>query len=409
LETRTTYRRRLKAAARRNRRLAAVALLGIASCAAMVALWREPALERVVHAGAGDTMPLAARALGAPGPAAGTPARRIYRHSVVPGGVANRAELMRVIRSDKVVAQHYAAFRADQAGVVGVTRARAVHVSYRKGDKVYWTAKKVMLAEGETLLSDGQSEIRARCGNRISDVAQLPVEADAPTEEELDASVEDGGAVAVNYAFDADLAGAAGQGYQLVVFPNAAGLAVNGAAASTASTATRPYAAFGDVGASAATLAEWRTVLASTSGSVSSSASSSASTSTAAAADGSASSSAADIVAAGTSVADTSMDATAVADTSQPDERADTGTVIVSTDVPAGSSAVVLPKPEAEPEQLPSDPDALVWPPGLLAGIDETAAQQGDTLGEVPEPPAIWMGAVACVALALSRRRAKRA
>jgi hypothetical protein len=400
LETRTTYRRRLKAAARRNRRLAAVALLGIASCAAMVALWREPALERVVHAGAGDTMPLAAQALGAPGPAAGTPARRVYRHSVVPGGVADRAELMRAIRTDKVVAQHYAAFRADQAGVVGVARPRAVYVSYRKGDKVYWTAKKVMLAEGESLLSDGQSEIRTRCGNRISDVAQLPVEADGPTEDELDSSTEEGGTLAVNYAFDADLEGAAGQGYQLVVFPNAAGLAVDGASASSAATATRPYAAFGSAGASGATLAGWRTVLATSSGSAASSVSTSADSSTAtAAADGSASSTPADAVAADT----------AVADTAQPDQSDIIGAVIGDTDVPAGSSAVVLPKPETEAEQLPSDPDALVWPPGLLAGIDETAAEQGDARGEVPEPPAIWMGAAACVALAVSRRRVRRA
>jgi hypothetical protein len=398
LETRTTYRRRLKAAARRNRRLAAVALLGIASCAAMVALWREPALERVVHAGAGNTMPLAAQALGAPGPAAGTPARRVYRHSVVPGGVADRAELMRVIRTDKVVAQHYAAFRADQAGVVGVARPRAVYVSYRKGDKVYWTAKKVMLAEGESLLSDGQSEIRTRCGNRISDVAQLPVEAGGPTEEELDGSTEEGGTLAVNYAFDADLEGAAGQGYQLVVFPNAAGLAVDATSASSAATATRPYAAFGSAGASEATLAGWRTALATSSGSAASSVSTSADSSTATA-DGSASSTPADAVAADT----------AVADTAQPDQSAIVGAVIGDTDVPAGSSAVVLPKPETEAEQLPSDPDALVWPPGLLAGIDETAAEQGNAGGEVPEPPAIWMGAAACVALAWSRRRVKRA
>jgi hypothetical protein len=333
----------------------------------------------------------------------GTPARRVYRHSVVPGGVADRAELMRVIRTDKVVAHHYAAFRADQAGVVGVARPRAVHVSYRKGDKVYWTAKKVMLAEGETLLSDGQSEIRTRCGNRISDVAQLPVEADAPTEEELDGSVEEGGLLAVNYAFDADLEGAAGQGYQLVVFPNAAGLAVDGASTSTAATATRPYAAFGSVGASPATLAGWRTVLASTSGSAASSASSSTSTSSSAA-DSPASASAADALVADTPVADAS-----VADTAQPDDSAVSGAVIGSTDVPAGSSAVVLPKPETEPEPLPSDPDALVWPPGLLAGIDETAAQQGEARGEVPEPPAVWMGAAAWVALALARRRGKRA
>jgi hypothetical protein len=48
-----------------------------------------------------------------------------------------------------------------------------------------------MLAEGETLLSDGSSEVRTRCGNRISDVPQLPVEARGPTPEVLDSSVEE--------------------------------------------------------------------------------------------------------------------------------------------------------------------------------------------------------------------------
>jgi hypothetical protein len=69
-------------------------------------------------------------------------------------------------------------------------------VSYRKGDQVYWTAKKVMLAQGETLLSDGSNEMRARCANRISDVAQFPVEAQDPGAEVLDAMMEDDGGAA---------------------------------------------------------------------------------------------------------------------------------------------------------------------------------------------------------------------
>ncbi|BDT59069.1 hypothetical protein MasN3_25630 [Massilia varians] len=116
--------------------------------------------------------------------------RRIYPYSVVPGGVADQAELQRVIRTDRVVAAHYASFDAAKARPTVVDKPRAVHVSYRKGDKVYWTAHKVMLSPGETLLNDGRNEMRARCANRISDLPQYPVEAHRPAMEELDQPIE---------------------------------------------------------------------------------------------------------------------------------------------------------------------------------------------------------------------------
>lgn len=129
--------------------------------------------------------------------------RPVYRYSVVPGGVATQAELARIVRSDKVVASHYASFDVSRAQVVTVGKPRAVHVSYRKGDKVYWTAKKVMLREGETLLSDGKNEMRTRCANRVSDVAQFPIEAHAPSAAVLDAvEGEEGGLQNASAAMD---------------------------------------------------------------------------------------------------------------------------------------------------------------------------------------------------------------
>lgn len=116
-------------------------------------------------------------------------ARMVYPHSVVAGGVHSRNELLTAIRSDRVVAAHYANINTDAAHTVRVDAPRAVHVSYRIGDKVYWTAKKVMLAKGETLLTDGVNEMRARCGNRISDQPQLPVSAEEPSVELLDAAM----------------------------------------------------------------------------------------------------------------------------------------------------------------------------------------------------------------------------
>lgn len=117
-------------------------------------------------------------------------ARRVYPYSVVPGGVSGKGELIQVMKRDKAVAEHYANFAVEQAREVKVEKPRAVYVSYRKGDQIYWTAKKVMLAEGETLLTDGSNEMRARCANRISDTPQFPVEdKGGPTEEELDSSM----------------------------------------------------------------------------------------------------------------------------------------------------------------------------------------------------------------------------
>lgn len=176
--------RRLALRASLHKRLVA---MGVIALVAGVALWSAPWEPKRLAAAlpAVAPQPVFAVADGQPGKL-----RRIYPYSVVPGGVSGKAELTRVIRSDRVVAMHYASFDVDQAHPVVVEKPRAVHVSYRKGGKVYWTARKVMLAEGETLLSDGRSEMRARCANRISDVAQYPIEAHQPTMEELDNPVE---------------------------------------------------------------------------------------------------------------------------------------------------------------------------------------------------------------------------
>ena len=116
-------------------------------------------------------------------------ARVVYPHSVVPGGVHSKSELLVAIRSDRVVAMHYANINTAAAHTVQVSTPRAVHVSYRIGDKVYWTAKKIVLPKGETLLTDGSNEMRTRCGNRISDQPQLPVSAEEPPLELLDAAM----------------------------------------------------------------------------------------------------------------------------------------------------------------------------------------------------------------------------
>ncbi|WP_123071855.1 PEP-CTERM sorting domain-containing protein [Massilia aurea] len=239
---RSAYTRRLARASQREKRLGALAMLGLAAGVAGVLapplnidwtrLDRNP--DEITHVGASPGAALAPAA-SVPAPAAEQgAARRIYPFSIIPGGVADRDELARVIRTDAVVAAHYAGFDVANARAVTVTAPRAVYVSYRKGDQVYWTRKKLMLAPGETLLTDGKNEMRARCANRISDVPMYPVEAHGPTESELDSFVvEDGGglmAVAAGLeGFDDDPS--AGQRYHTEVFPNGAGLLAGAAPA----------------------------------------------------------------------------------------------------------------------------------------------------------------------------------
>jgi len=223
MDYRSAYIRRSRKDTRLKKRLAAVGLLAVAACASLYALAMRESTAPTVSAQA-----QAPAAAATPAPSVLRTAaqvetkktRRVYPYSIVPGGVLNRQELTHAIAVDQVVAEHYSAFEASKATVKTVDKPRAVYVSYRKGDKVFWTAKKLQLAEGETLLSDGQNEIRTRCGNRISDVAQLPVEAKGPSEEELDASVEqaqedEGTVEQVGYAADAN---PAGHGYQLHTF-----------------------------------------------------------------------------------------------------------------------------------------------------------------------------------------------
>jgi hypothetical protein len=234
MDYRSAYIRRSRKGSRLNKRLAVAGVLGVAACAAAFALAMRPS---ATPAPAGVTALAAAAAPATAVQPAAEQAqtkkpRRVYPYSIVPGGVLDRRELAHAIVVDKVVAAHYAAFEASKATVKTVAAPRGVYVSYRKGDKVYWTAKKLQLAQGETVLSDGQTEIRTRCGNRISDVPQLPVEAKGPSEEELDSSVEqaqegdgEGSVAQVGFAVDGN---PVGQAFHLRTFATSGTVPNNG-------------------------------------------------------------------------------------------------------------------------------------------------------------------------------------
>jgi len=94
--------------------------------------------------------------------------RVFYPYSVIPGGARNVAELKEAIAHDTSVAEHYADFNLSKTRVITLTAARAVYVSYRVGDGIFWTKNRLNLAAGESVLTDGEHMARTRCGNRIS-------------------------------------------------------------------------------------------------------------------------------------------------------------------------------------------------------------------------------------------------
>lgn len=98
--------------------------------------------------------------------------RPVYPYSIVPGGVRNAAELKWAAEHDPVVAAHYAGFDYDHARVVRLVLAQTAYVSYRIGNKVYWTRRRIKLKKGETVITDGKITARTRCANQVIKVPQ---------------------------------------------------------------------------------------------------------------------------------------------------------------------------------------------------------------------------------------------
>jgi hypothetical protein len=114
----------------------------------------------------------------------------VYRYSVVPGGTHTPDELRDAIKNDVVVAAHYEKLDHPRLRTEVVPSDRYVHVSYRKGDRVFWSSKKVLLRKGETILTDGTTQVRARCGNCIAEQPAGPTSAEEPDVVEFDRLVD---------------------------------------------------------------------------------------------------------------------------------------------------------------------------------------------------------------------------
>jgi hypothetical protein len=125
-----------------------------------------------------------ARVRSAPGP-------RVYPYSVIPGGVRDANELREMAARDYVVARHFAHFNYHRAHLVRSSERRAVFLSYRLRNQIFWTRKKVNLQPGEWLLTDDSVTARTRCGNQISETPKSEVSEEEPAEDVLDQPVAD--------------------------------------------------------------------------------------------------------------------------------------------------------------------------------------------------------------------------
>jgi hypothetical protein len=134
----------------------------------------------------------------------------VYPYSVIPGGVQSAAEFAAKRESDPVVAKHYSGVSLAALHVERVTEPRLAYMSYRINDRIYWTKSKLQLSAGETILTDGETTIRGRCGNGVSDVAMLPVSDQEPEAAAFDRRSDNPIPTAVAGLWDAGNDGRAG-------------------------------------------------------------------------------------------------------------------------------------------------------------------------------------------------------
>jgi hypothetical protein len=112
--------------------------------------------------------------------------RHVYPYSVIRGGAYSVAELDAALDNDPVASAHYAAFHRDALRMTSAPGPLLMYASYRMGGSVYWTSRPVHVAAGESLITDGTSLARARCGNQLSDSPREPVTRMEPMEREME-------------------------------------------------------------------------------------------------------------------------------------------------------------------------------------------------------------------------------
>jgi hypothetical protein len=114
------------------------------------------------------------------------PARPIYPYSVIRGGAYSPAEFDAALRLDSVIFAHYSRFHRESLRFTPAPYPMPMYASYRIGNSIYWTSHPVHVAAGETLITDGASLARARCGNQLSNSPRRPITRMEPMERELE-------------------------------------------------------------------------------------------------------------------------------------------------------------------------------------------------------------------------------
>ncbi len=126
--------------------------------------------------------------------------RKVYPYSMVPGGAVSLDEAKRGMDEPAVKAR-FANIDVAELRQVKLTANLSGYVSYRSGEGIFWTSKKLTLRAGETIFTDGVHVVRGRCLNYFSLRPMLPVDEDEPSEQVLDAAVE---VPVVAYSFRVD-------------------------------------------------------------------------------------------------------------------------------------------------------------------------------------------------------------
>jgi hypothetical protein len=170
------YRRRSSRNRRREVRAAAlsvVAAFAVVAAFISAVVFLEPLNEPAVAALTTDGETVIAHDVDLEAARDESP-RTVYPFSVVPGGVYSPEEFAEALAADPAVGAHYGDVTPAALHVENVDAPREAYMSYRVGEQIYWTKRKLPLHDGERVLSDGSVTIRARCGNRLSDEPMQP-------------------------------------------------------------------------------------------------------------------------------------------------------------------------------------------------------------------------------------------
>ena len=102
------------------------------------------------------------------------PTRPRYSHSLIPGGVSSIIELRETLNGDPALASWFRTFDFDHAHETTLPVGIWAYVSFRVGDKIRWTQKRIWLPAGEKVITDGTTDILMRCGNSLAAILQEP-------------------------------------------------------------------------------------------------------------------------------------------------------------------------------------------------------------------------------------------